>query len=109
MVETSVFIKFDPEKILAVAVKLVNQHERLTRSIANIKRKSQNLTASWQGDSSNLYMDKINELSVQGEDMEKVLLAFSQDLMNVSGIYKAGETQAKQEAESLPTDGVFLV
>lgn len=109
MADTSVFIKFDPEKIMGVAMNMERQHKRLVQSIANIKKDSENLANSWLGDSSTLYMDKVRELNAEGEEMAKILLAFSQDLASASGIYKAGETQAKQKAESLPTDGVFLV
>lgn len=109
MAESGLFVKFDPEKISGVATNLEFQHKRLIQNLANIKRKAENLKANWQGDSAELYMKKIKEFDTQGTEMAKIFLAFSQDLASASGIYKTGETQAKQKAEALPTDGVFLV
>lgn len=104
-----VFIKFDPEKILDVANKLDSSHKDVTQSIANIKQQAVNMTNSWKSDSAALYLEQANALFDQGEEMCKMLEEFKQDLREVSGIYKTGETQAKKKAEALPTDGVFLV
>ena len=109
MAETNVFIKFDPEKISAVATTLERQHKRLIESLSNISRRSESLANSWLGDSAELYMDKIIELKTQGDELAKILSALSKDLASASGIYKSGEEQATRKSESLPTDGVFLV
>lgn len=103
------FIKFDPEKIMDISIKLEQQHKRFNLCVSNIQKKSEGLMNNCQSDSLTLYTDKIQELNLKSEEMGKVLLAFSQDLANASGIYKIGETNAKQKSESLPTDGVFLV
>lgn len=109
MADKNVFIKFDPQKISAVAVNLESQQKRLQKSIANINKKTESLMVSWQSDSATAYIEKERKLYARGEEMAQILLSFSQDLATVSGIYKTGEEQAKKGAESLPVDGVFLV
>ena len=101
------FIKFDPEKILEVSVRLEQQHKKLIQCTAAIKRKSESLLGSWKSDSSAIYIEKTKEVDTQSETAAEILLALSQDLASASGIYKAGEGSAKKEAESLPTSGVF--
>jgi uncharacterized protein YukE len=63
----------------------------------------------WQGDSAALYGEKIKVLDANSAELAAKLQVLSQDLAQASGIYKAGEGDAKQKAEGLPTDGVFLV
>ena len=101
------FIKFDPEKIMDVSTRLEQQHKRLVTCTAAIKRKAESLSGSWQSDSSAEYIAKIKEVDAQSEEAAKILLSLSKDLATASGIYKAGETKAKDEADSLPTSGVF--
>jgi WXG100 family type VII secretion target len=103
------FIKFDPEKIMEVSITLDRQHKRFTESTLSIKRRVDNLRSVWHGDSAAEYFEKMKELDRLSVEMSKRIIAFSQDLENASGIYKKGEADAKQEAERLPTEGVFLV
>lgn len=103
------FIKFDPEKIMAVSDKLEQQHKRFTQTAASISKHAERLMASWQGDSAEAYIAKIKELDTQSIEIAGELLVLSKSLAQASGIYKTGESDAKQETESLPVDGVFLV
>lgn len=103
------FIKFDPEKIMEVSVKLEQQYKKFTQAVASIKNRSESLVGSWQSDSADIYMEKIKKLDTLSVEVAEILLSFSKDLAKASGVYKAGETGAKQKAEALPTDGVFLV
>ncbi|HWQ79797.1 MAG TPA: WXG100 family type VII secretion target [Anaerovoracaceae bacterium] len=109
MADQSIFIKFDPEKISNIAFNLDLQKKRMTELINSIQGRAEALEGSWQGDSAALYLEKMRGLHVSGRELANVLSAFSQDLVSASGIYEAGETGAKQKAEALPTDGVFLV
>lgn len=109
MADTNMFIKFDPEKIMAVATNLEQQHKRHTGSVSSIIKKSESLMSSWDSDSAKLYKEKAKELKEQGDEIATMLLQFSQDLAKASGVYKAGEAGAKQKAEALPTEGVFRV
>lgn len=109
MESRSGFIKFDPEKILEMSVVLDRQHKLFTQYSTNIKKKADSLKSIWQSDSATLYAEKIEALDTKSIEIGKRLLSLSQDLANASGIYRKGETGAKQEAERLPTDGVFLV
>lgn len=102
-------IKFDPEKLMEASEKLTGQYKRYVQCIASIKRKAENLLGSWQGDSSALYIEKIKELDLQSTETATALQTLASDLAEASGIYKTGEADAKKKAESLPTDGVFLV
>lgn len=103
------FIKFDPEKIMDVSIKLEQQHKKFTQAVGSIKKRSESLMGSWQSDSADIYMVKKKELDTLSVEVAEILLSFSQDLAKASGVYKAGEAGAKQKAEALPTDGVFLV
>jgi WXG100 family type VII secretion target len=109
MADTGIFIKFDPERIMEVSEQLARQHKRFIQCSANIKKKSEKLTGSWQSDSATLFMGKIRDIDTQSAEMAKLLLEFSQKLASVSGIYREGEAGATREAEALPTSGVFLV
>ena len=109
MADKGVIIKFDPVRIAEVATNLENQHKRFLKSLASAKKKAEGLNGLWQGESADLYLEKMRMMEEQGEEMAKIMLAFSVDLAQTSGIYKTGETNAKLKAESLPTDGVFLV
>lgn len=106
---SSVYIRFDPEKIMAVSASLERQHKRFVLCAADIMKKAESLTAHWQSDSAALYLDKARELNSQSADMAQIMLEFSRDLADVSGIYKTGEVEAKQKAESLPVSNVFIV
>jgi len=103
------FIKFDAGEIMKVSVKIEQQYKKFTQAAESIKKRFDSLMGSWQGDSAEVYRTKIKELDVQSAEMAEALISFSQDLAKVSGVYKAGEAGAKQNAEALPTDGVFLV
>jgi WXG100 family type VII secretion target len=103
------FIEFDPVRIAEVSGKLEQQHNVLTRSLADIKQKSGTLQSEWRGGSAEAYFSKVAELDQHGTEFARILLAFSQNLAQASGIYKEGETRARQAAEALPTDGVFRV
>jgi WXG100 family type VII secretion target len=109
MANRSDFIKFDPEKIMEASLNLDRQHKRFLECTANIKRKADSLRGVWQGDSAVLYADKLNELDRISAEITKRFVSFTQDLSSASGIYRKGETDAKRQAEGLPTEGVFLV
>ena len=109
MADLSVFLKFDPEKIQNAGMNLENRHKRFVQSIERIRKCNNSLQASWKGDSADEYIKKVNDLDMLVEDLEVKLLQLSQDLAAASGVYKAGETQATQRVESLPTDGIFKI
>lgn len=109
MAETGVFIKFDPEKLAEISVKLEQYYKQFIQHTESIRKKSEAMIGIWQGDSANLYISKVKELDAQRNESADVLLSFSRKLAEASGIYKTGETDAKIIAESLPTDGVFRV
>ena len=106
---SSEFIKFDPEKIMEVSVKLSQQYNKFVQCTSTINGASEGLATSWLGSSSVLYNKKMKELGSESEAAAKILLSLSEDLATASGIYKTGESNAKQANEALPTDGVFLV
>jgi|LSQX01.3.fsa_nt_gb WXG100 family type VII secretion target len=105
----SVFIKFDPEKIQDVANKLGNSSKDVSFGILGMKQQAMNLSTYWVSDSAAMYLEQANSLFDKAEEMCEMLQEFEQDLREVSGIYKTGETQAKNKSEALPTEGVFLV
>jgi WXG100 family type VII secretion target len=109
MADNGAFIKFDPERISLVAANLEKQQALFVKSAADIHNKSESLMANWQGSGAAAYGEEERKLYERGGELAKALLTFSQNLATVSGIYKTGESAAKQEAESLPVDGVFLV
>jgi len=109
MADQNVFIKFDPEKISITALSLDLQRKRMMELISSIHGKAEALSGSWQGDSAAMYIEKMRGLHVSGEELANALSGFSQDLVSASGIYKAGETGAKQKNETLPTEGIFLI
>jgi len=102
-------IKFDPEKILEVSQNLENLNRRFGECTSAIKSRADSLKGVWQSDTATLYDERMKELDTKSNEMASDLKALSQDLASASGIYKKGEADAKAEAETLPTDGVFLV
>ena len=109
MADRTDFIKFDPEKILEVSQTLDRQHKRFVECTTNIKRKADSLRGVWQGDSATLYAEKLKELDAITLEIAKKFVSYTEELRTVSGIYKKGETDAKQKAQGLPTEGVFKV
>ncbi len=109
MANRSDFIKFDPEKILEASLTLDRLHKRFTECTTNIKKKADSLRGVWQSDSAALYAEKISDLDAISIDISKRFVSYTQELASASGIYKKGETDAKQEAQELPTQGVFKI
>lgn len=103
------FIKFDPVQILDVSVNIDLQHKNFSEYTDNIKKKADGLKGIWHGDSANLFAQKINELTIKDADIIKYFTALSKDLVNASGIYKTSESDAKTQAQGLPTEGVFKI
>lgn len=109
MADRTGFIKFNPEKILEVSQNLDRQYKRFVECTANIRKKADSLQGVWQGDSATLYAEKIKALDTISVEIAKQLVSYTDELVSVSGIYKKGETDAKQKAQGLPTEGVFKV
>ncbi|MDO4799295.1 MAG: WXG100 family type VII secretion target [Bacillota bacterium] len=102
------WIKFDPEKILAVASTMKTQHKEIRKGTDEIQNRAVSTSEFWGGASQELYLEEMEELHRVGTELAEVLLELVTDLEEASGIYKKGEASAKQQAEKLPTD-VFLV
>jgi len=109
MANSSDFIKFDPVIILETSDILDGQYKLFTQSTAEIKSTVDSTKSSWQSDSATLYSEKIAKVDTKAAELGEQLLILSQDLASASGIYQAGEANAVQEAEGLPTEGIFRI
>ena len=80
MKETGLIIKFNPEKIRSVAIDFKRQQERFIELLESMGKESEMLTTIWRGESCELYMDKFRKLDMQGRELAKLLLPYSNDL-----------------------------
>jgi WXG100 family type VII secretion target len=104
MASASDTIKFDPDKIAEVATSLRDQRNLFDQYTKAIKQKATSLKSVWQGDTAELYFQKIEQLDKKSVLLTEGFKMFDQDLQSASGIYRGGEASAKEVAETLPTD-----
>lgn len=102
-------IKFNPELLLEVSHMMEQQYKRLLSGTQNVEAHSDRLLAVWQGDQAQLHIANMRKWESRARSLTETLLTLSRDLAESSGLYASGERAAKAEAESLPTEGVFLV
>ena len=106
--QSAIFIQFEPEKILEASQNLDKLTKQFSQSKNNVLSKVTSLNGFWKSNSATLFAEKMMELDEKSDELIIRLEKFYDDLVQASGIYKQGETHAKQEAEKLPIDGVFL-
>ena len=109
MANGNYFIKFDPAVLLAASADLDRHYQNYKDCVSEIKVKTDALRVGWKGECAAEYADAIGGLEVQGVKFAEKLRLFGKSLADSSGIYKAGESAAKQKAEGLPTKGVFRI
>jgi len=102
-------LKFAPERIASAASSIANEGKRLRTCKQEIRKQLNAMGRTWKGNGSELYSECVSSLEDRTDRFLEQLQILEQELWNVAGVYKAGEALARQEAESLPTDGIFLV
>jgi WXG100 family type VII secretion target len=109
MAETNISVKFDPVKILEAAAILDQKRAQFERCVQSIRTKVDSTVGYWQGDCSDLYKKKMDELDAKSSELALMFKVLHKDLTDASGIYEAGEAGAVAATQSLPTEGVVRI
>lgn len=99
---------FDPVKIAGLADTIEQQRRILKEQLEAAAKAARNVTTSWRGPASDAFAKEAAKLDTDATELLALLDKHALTLRQVSGVYEKGESAAKTQAKSLPTEGVFL-
>ena len=99
--------KVNPEKLIQVADEIDGINKHILNELDQIQDCADTLQQTWEGEISDIYIIKMNELWNKREKVNMMFTEYIKKLREVAGIYVTTENKTLEKAQGLPTQGIF--
>lgn len=100
-------LKVDVNVLRQTADVIQKQKDIINNSFNDIDRTVMSLGYNWQGESADLFQDKMQEMCEQAESLINILNEYVNDLSEIAGGYQTKEEKLINENEMLSVEEIF--